>query len=343
VRLRPDQLDNQPAGPLASGYLVSGDEPLLVDEALGWLRARARAAGISDRDSVAVDKGFDWDAAFAGLANLSLFSSGTLLELRLTGSGPGTAGAAAIRDRVAAAGSGNVVAVVTPTLDRRARESAWVQAVAERGVWIDVIAPTVEALPRWLAARLKRASLAADDDAIALLAACVEGNLLAAQQEIDKLALLHAAGSRLGLAEVQAAAADGARFDVFQLADAALAGDAGRAIRVLGGLRDEGVAPPLILWSLVREILTLLHAAGRSGRGQSVADAVAAAGVWRSRADLVIGALRRQPPGGLTRLLGMARAADQVVKGARRGDPWLALHELTLSLAGAAPPVAELA
>jgi DNA polymerase-3 subunit delta len=342
VKLRSDQLDGRD-GPLANLYVIAGDEPLLVDEALQWLRERAVAAGITERDTQPVDKGFDWEAAFAGLAGMSLFSSGRLLELRLSGSGPGADGGAAIRDRVGKAPDGNVVVVVTPPPDRRARESAWVQAVVADGVWIDTVAPGLEALPRWLAARLKKAKLAADDEALALLAACVEGNLLAARQEIDKLALLHPPGTRLGPDDIRAAVADGARFDVFQLADAAVAGDPARAVRVLAGLREEGVATTLILWALVREVLLLLQAAGRAGRGTSLEQAVLAAGVWRSRVDAVVRALRRQPPGGLTRLLGMARAADQVVKGARRGDPWLALHELTLALAGAAPPVAELA
>jgi DNA polymerase-3 subunit delta len=341
VKLRVDQLTSRSGGNLANVYLVSGDEPLLVDEALTWLREAARAAGITERETLQVGKGFDWEAALAGLANLSLFSAGKLLELRLASAAPGEDGARAIQSALSGP-PGNVVAVVMPALDKRARESRWAAAIASDGIWIDAAPPPPEALPAWLAARLQRAGLTLEAPALELLAACVEGNLLAARQEIDKLALLHPPGSRLGLDEVQAAVADGARFDVFQLADAALAGEAPRALRILAGLREEGIAPTLILWSLVREILTLLNAAGRAGRGTTVADAVAAIGVWRSRASLVIGALRRQPAGGLTRLVAMARAADQVVKGARRGDPWLALHELTLQLAGAAPPVAEL-
>jgi DNA polymerase-3 subunit delta len=341
VKVRVDQLNSRTGGALANVYLVSGDEPLLVDEALEWLRDRCRAAGISERESLGVGKGFDWSAALAGLANLSLFSAGKLLELRLASAAPGEDGSRAMLAALAGP-PGNVVAVVMPALDKRARESRWATAIATDGVWIDATPPSAEALPGWLTARLQRAGLTVDAPGLDLLAACVEGNLLAARQEIDKLALLHAPGSRLALADVQAAVADGARFDVFQLADAALAGDAPRALRILAGLREEGIAAPLVLWSLVREILTLLNAAGRAGRGTSVADAVTAAGVWRSRAGLVTGALRRQPAGSLTRLVAMARAADQVVKGARRGDPWLALHELTLQLAGVSPPVAEL-
>lgn len=341
MKLRIDQLASRPGGKLANVCLVAGDEPLLVDEALAWLREAARAAGITERETLAVGKGFDWEAALAGLANLSLFSAGKLLELRLSSAAPGEEGARALLATLAGP-PGNVVVVVMPALDKRARESRWAAAIASDGIWIDAAPPPPEALQGWLAARLQRAGLTLDDPALELLAACVEGNLLAARQEIDKLALLHPPGSRLGLDAVQAAVADGARFDVFQLADAALAGDAPRALRVLAGLREEGIAPTLILWSLVREILTLLNAAGRAGRGTTVADAVTAAGVWRSRAGLVIGALRRQPAGALTRLVAMARAAEQVVKGARRGDPWLALHELTLQLAGATPPVAEL-
>jgi DNA polymerase-3 subunit delta len=341
VKLRVDQLHNRSGGTPANVYLIAGDEPLLQDEALAWVRATVRAAGITERESLAAAKGFDWDAAVAGLANLSLFSAGKLLELRLPGTAPGEDGARVIAAALAAP-AGNVLAVVTPALDKRARESRWVTAIAADGVWIDATPPPAEALPGWLSGRLKRAGLGIDAAGLELLVACVEGNLLAARQEIDKLALLHPAGTQLSFGDVQAAVADGARFDVFQLADAAVAGDVARSVRILAGLREEGIAPPLVLWSLVREILTLLNVAGRAGRGTALADAVTAAGVWRSRAGLVTGALRRQPAGALTRLVGMARRADQVVKGARRGDPWLALHELTLQLAGAESPVAEL-
>jgi DNA polymerase-3 subunit delta len=341
VKLRVDQLPGRSGGTPANVYLIAGDEPLLVDEALAWLREAVRGAGITERETLSVGKGFDWDAAVASLANLSLFSAGKLLELRLPGTAPGEDGARVITAALAAP-AGNVIAVVTPALDKRARESRWATAIAAGGVWLDATPPPTEALPGWLAARLKRAGLGVDTAGLELLVACVEGNLLAARQEIDKLALLHGPGTQLTLADVQAAVADGARFDVFQLADAALAGDVARSVRILAGLREEGIAPPLVLWSLVREILTLLNVAGRAGRGTVLADAMTAAGVWRSRSGLVTGALRRQPAGALTRLVGMARLADQVVKGARRGDPWLALHELTLQLAGATAPVAEL-
>lgn len=344
MKLAPERLLQQLRGagtqaPLLPVYLVSGDEPLLVNEVVDALRAAALASGCAERDSHVVERSFRWDEVGNALRSLSLFSSGKLIEIRLPGAAPGDEGSRALRELAARGADGNVVLVITPALVRKVAESAWVRALAEGGAWIETRAPDLAGLPAWITRRFAAAGLACDDEGIELLAARVEGNLLAAQQEIDKLALLHPPGTRLDAARIRAAVADGARFDVFQLADAALAGDAARAVRVLGGLREEGTAAALVLWSLLREVLFLAEAGARPG---DASQALRALGVWQSRVDLYVRALRHHR-GGLGRLLHMGTTCDRIVKGARPGDAWNALTELTLALAGRPPQGAELA
>ena len=324
-----------PAGAkLAAIYLVSGDEPLLVNEVVDALRAAAIASGCEERESHVVERSFSWDHVTASLRNLSLFSSGKLVEIRLPTVTPGNEGSEAMRELARREPDGNTVVIITPALTSKAASSAWASALATAGVWVETRPPQLAELPQWIARRFRAVGLTCDAEGLDLLAARVEGNLLAAQQEIDKLALLNPAGTALDADRIRAAVADGARFDVFQLGDAALAGDVERAVRVLAGLREEGTAAALVLWSLVRETLVLVDAGIRASRDGSAAKGVQGAGVWQSRSDLFIRALRLHKPGALRRLLRMAGRADQVVKGARPGEPWNALLELTLALAG---------
>ncbi|MBM4222010.1 MAG: DNA polymerase III subunit delta, partial [Gammaproteobacteria bacterium] len=329
-------------GSLSACYLFSGDEPLLVNEALDALRAAALRQGCDERESFTADRSFNWAALTGSLGMGSLFSAGKLVVIRLPTAAPGDEGSRALRELAARPADGNVVVVVTPALSRKIAESAWVGALQKGGVSVEFRGPSPSGLPRWIGQRLKSAGLRCEHEAAELLAARVEGNLLAAQQEIDKLGLLYPAGTELTVAQVQAAVADGARFDVSKLGDAALAGDTVRAVRILNGLRAEGVAAPLVLWALVREVLVLVDAGMRAGPDLPLERAVQATGAWKSRVDLYTRALRGRKPSSLRRLLAMAGTADKVVKGARRGEAWNALLELTLALTGKPLPAAEL-
>ena len=346
MQLRADRLGAHlsapPGGSLSACYLFSGDEQLLVNEALDALRTAAVRQGCDERESFTVERGFDWSTLVGSLSMRSLFSAGKLIVLRLPTAAPGDEGSRALRELAARPAEGNVVAVVTPKLTSAIAKSAWVTALKKDGVYVELRPPSSMELPRWIAGRLKAAKLGCDEDGAQLLAARIEGNLLAAQQEIDKLSLQYPGGAQLSLAQIQAAVADGARYDVFQLGDAALAGDISRAIRILNGLREEGVAAPLVLWALVREVLVLVDAGMRAGRDLSLEQAVQAAGVWSSRVGTYVQALRGRKPSSLRRLLSMAREADQIVKGARKGEAWNALTELTLALAGKPMQAAEL-
>ncbi len=334
MKLNPQQLDAHVSKALAPIYLVSGDEPLLVDEALATLRTAAFEQGYTERDRHVVERSFDWSEFAAGLQNLSLFAERRIIELRLPTGKPGDKGS---RFLVEAAGKpvpDTMIMVITPALDSRAAKSKWATSLTKGGVWLALRAPGAADLPAWITGRLAAAGLTADRDALQLLVAQVEGNLLAAKQEIDKLTLL-AADGRVTLETVRTSVADGARFDVFQLSDAALAGNSARAARILYSLEKEGVAAPLVLWSLVRESLVVADVIVRAAGGQSAGKAMADAGVWRTRQNIVRRATQGRDAGYARGLVRSASRADRIVKGSLRGQPWNALLELTLTLAGA--------
>lgn len=333
MKLNPQQLESHVSRGLAPVYLLSGDEPLLIDEVLARLRAAAVEQGYTERERHIAERYFDWSELAAGLQNMSLFAERRLIELRLPTGKPGDKGS---RFLVAAADKptpDTVIIVITPALDSRAVKSKWATSLARAGAWLPLRAPSAGELPAWITGRLAAAGLQADQDALHLIVAQVEGNLLAAKQEIDKLALL-ATDGRVTIDTVRTSVADGARFDVFQLSDAALAGDGARAARILYSLEKEGVAAPLVLWSLVREITTVTDVILRASGGQSAGQACAEAGVWRTRQPLIRRAVRGRDARFARGLITSASRADRIVKGSLKGQPWNALLELTMTLAG---------
>lgn len=313
MKLSLENLSAHLQGRLAPVYLVSGDETLLVGEACDAIRACARAAGFASREVHFIERAADWSAIEGSIGTMSLFGDRRLLEVRMTSAKPGKDGAAVLAS-LARAGADTLVLVVAPRLDRDVQASAWVKALAEAGAWLPVWDVDAARLPDWLAQRCRRVGLAASDEALALLAARVEGNLLAGQQEIDKLRLL-VDGDRLDAAQVLAAVADSSRYDVFRLSEAVLAGDAPRALRVVEGLRGEGVEPTLVLWALNRE-LRQLWTLRQGGPGER--------GGWRppAQAAALERARRRLPRFPFARLAARALRADRMIKGRLQGEPW---------------------
>lgn len=342
VKLSADRLQARLEDGLDPLYVLSGDEPLLVDECLLSIREAARRAGCEEREAHVAGRGFDWDAFAAGLRNISLFSSRRLVELRLPGGKPGDAGARCFRQLAAEPIADTTCVIVLPSLNRAAWRSKWASALADAAVCVELWPPKRAQLPGWLRARLVLHGLRARPDAMDLLASLVEGNLLAAKQEIDKLVLM-AEGAEVTPAMVREAVADGARFDVFQLSDAALAGEAGRAARILDGLRREGEAEALVLWALVRDILTLAAVVSEVDRGASLQQALRDAGVWRNRMDAFAAAARGRCNADVERLLHSAARSDEIIKGVRSGNAWTALHELTMVFCGSGSALAETA
>jgi DNA polymerase-3 subunit delta len=252
LRLNADQLPAALGRALLPIYLISGDEPLIVGEAADAVRAAARSGGCADRVIFSVERGFDWEELRRETHALSLFSERRLFELRMP-SGKPDKGAALLTEIAARPPPDVVCLVVTDKLDRKTSDAPWVQAIERHGVWVPVWPVNRAALPGWLDGRARALGLTLEPGAAQLIVDRVEGNLLAAKQELDMLALL-ADGEPIGTKLVMQAVGDSARYDVFQLAEAAAAGDAQRSLKVLVGLRSAGVEPTLILWALVREL-----------------------------------------------------------------------------------------
>ena len=232
-------------------YVVHGDEPLLALEAGDAIRAAARAAGATEREVFVVEAGFRWDAFLAANVNRGLFGERKLVDLRIPSGKPGVEGGKALEAYAANPSPDNVTLVTLPRLDRATQSSAWFEALAGAGVTVAVYPVERDALPAWIAARMKRIASARRAETLAFLADHCEGNLLAARQEIEKLALLLPEGE-LAQDAVEAAIANVARYDVFQLSESWLAGDATRALRILGALQAEGDAPIAAIWQLGR-------------------------------------------------------------------------------------------
>jgi DNA polymerase-3 subunit delta len=328
LRLISDQLKQALGRGLAGIYLVSGDEPLLVGEAADAIRAAARAAGYADRTVFFIDRSFDWDVVKQATQSLSLFAERRLFELRMPSAKPDK-GAAALIDIATRPPADVLCLVITDNLDRKASDTPWVRAVEQHGVWVPIRPVETAALPGWLRARANGLHLDMEPEAAQLIVDRVEGNLLAAKQELEKLALL-ADGNRISAELVLRSVGDSARYDVFQLGAAATAGDAQRALRILLGLKNEGVEPTLILWALIRELRGLWQARERSrlrstGRGSG----------WNLAATPSSAALARISKIPLARLLRQAHHTDRVIKGLAGGDAWTAVTGLAAGMAGA--------
>lgn len=314
-------------------YLVCGDEPLLVNEAVDAIRARARASGYTERDLHVVERGFDWQALLAGSRSLSLFSERRIIEIRMANPAPGEQGANALVALASEASADNLVILVTGKLDARTQSSRWVSAVDKHGVIVQVWPVELSRLPAWIRERLARHGLQADAAAAGLLAERVEGNLLAAHQEVEKLALLVPSGA-LDAQTVLEAVADSARYDVLQLGEAAMRGQAARALRILEGLRAEGVEAPIVLWAINKDLQWIARARHLMRKGQSAEAAMNAIYVWRPRQAAMKQALSRLRPTTVRQLLLDAECVDRAIKGVLRTDVWPIFEQLVARLAG---------
>jgi DNA polymerase III subunit delta len=334
LRLNAEQLPAALARSKSGIYLVSGDEPLLVGEAADLIRAAAKAAGYADRTVFFIDRSFSWDDFRQATQSLSLFADRRLFELRIP-SGKPDKGAQQIIDLALQPPPDVLCLIITGKLDKKGSEAPWVRAVEGHGVWVPTWPVQSDALPAWLRKRAQQLGVQIEAAAAQLIVDRVEGNLLAAKQELEKLSLL-ADGQPINADLVLRSVGDSARYDVFQLGEAAAEGDAQRALRVLSGLKSEGVEPALILWALVRELRGLWQARERTRLRSTLRGSG-----WNLAATPSTRALSRLKDLPLARLLALASHADKVIKGLARGDAWSALTALTGALAGALQADAE--
>jgi len=331
LKINVNQLSTHLQKSLAPCYLVTGDEHLLVDEALDAIRAAAREQGFTSRDLHVATTGFDWMQLRDSGANLSLFAEKRIIELRVPTGKPGRAGSQAIADFVDVTDSDLLFIVVAPKLDRNSQSAKWVKALEAKGVSIPVWPIGLRELPGWIAERMRRTGLEPDRDAVTLITDRVEGNLLAAGQEIEKLRLILGEG-KVTAHDVSDAVANSSRYDVFKLVDAALGGDAKRALRILSGLRAEGIEPVIVVWALTRELRTLASLTDTVAQGADLANGMRKNRIWQNRQALVRNCIGRHKHGDFHQLLKSASRADQAAKGQTSSDPWQISTDIVLGI-----------
>jgi DNA polymerase-3 subunit delta len=341
--LRPDQLDAHLARGAQPLYAVHGDETLLVQEAADAIRAAARAEGCSEREIFNVGGAhFDWSSVLGAAQEMGLFSSAKLIEIRIPSGKPGKDGSEALQrycERVRDGGMRGVVTLVTlPRLDAQQSKSGWFSALDAAGVQLRIDPVERPALPAWIAQRLGRQGQRVRDGeegqrTLSFFADCVEGNLLAAHQEIQKLALLHPPGE-LSAEDVEGAVLNVARYDVRQLCEAVLAGQVARALRMLDGLRAEGESAVAVHWQLADDLRALKRVRDAIAQGRPLPLALSEARVWGARQRAIERAVPLLPDRGLVRLVAAASLCDGIAKGLRQADwpldPWSALRRLML-------------
>lgn len=318
---------------LAPLYLIHGEEALLALEAADAIRAAARRAGYLEREVLTVEAGFDWSQLTDAMSSVSLFASLKVLEVRIPTGKPGSEGGEALQRLAARPPDDTVTLVILPKLERTQLQAKWFVALQKAAVEIEARAVGRAELPAWIARRMKAQGQTLGDDALAFFTDRVEGNLLAARQEVDKLALLYPQ-RELSLAEVRDAVANVARFDVFHLSSAWLSGDGARVARMLDGLQAEGEAPVLVLWALAEDVRMLLKLRQGVKDGRNVREMQRELKLWGERQKLAEPALRRIGPRKLMDAIGRCAEVDRQIKGAEAGDAWQSLRALAQLLAG---------
>ncbi|MEO6353379.1 MAG: DNA polymerase III subunit delta [Burkholderiaceae bacterium] len=343
MQLRPEWLDAHLAKPLAPLYVIASDEHLLALEAADKIRKAARAQGFSEREVLTVERSFKWGELLAASQSQSLFGDKKLIELRIPTGKPGKDGGQALQQYAAAVGgqsgsiAGDSITIITlPKLDWATQKAAWVNALQQAAIYLDI--PLVERaqLPGWIGIRLAAQQQSTERHSVDFIAERVEGNLLAAHQEILKLGLLHPPG-KLSFEQIQDAVLNVARYDVFKLNEAMLSGDTVRLVRMVEGLKGEGEALPLVLWAVSEEIRTLLKLQAGIDSGRTLGQLLKEYRIWGPREKLMQPALRRLSLKTLEAALQEAAQVDKMIKGLRApafcGDAWDALLQLGLKVA----------
>ncbi len=342
MQLQPTHLAAHLNKGLNSLYTLHGDEPLLIQEALDAIRGAARAQGFTERTSHTVSGAhFDWSEVLAAGGSMSLFADKQILELRIPSGKPGKEGSAALQQLTeqARGNDSTLTLVILPRLDRTTKAAAWFMAL-ESGITLEVAPVERTALPQWIAQRLaaqgQRVAAGVEGQrSLQFFADRVEGNLLAAHQEIQKLALLHPAGE-LSFEQIEGAVLHVARYDVFKLSEAVLAGQHARVQRMLDGLQAEGEAAVLVHYTLAEDIRALKRVKDAIHRGSPMPMALREQRVWGNKERLFERVLPRLTDSALAGLLQAAHQVDGIVKGLKVPDwptePWLALQKLAFEL-----------
>ena len=332
MRLKPDQIAAALKKGLAPVYFISGDEPLQLGEMADAVRATARAAGYDTREVLVADAGFSWHQLTESAGSLSIFADKKIIDLRLPTGTPGTEGAKALVAYCERVPEDILLLITAAKTASASLKSRWFQALDKAGCIVQVWPLDGQDLLRWLQQRMERRGLKAETAGIKILASRIEGNLLAAAQEIEKLYVLYGTGD-ISQQQIFDVVADSSRFDVFKLMDSVLSGRVGRILKILSGLQAEGVAAPVVLWALTRDARVLIKIKQALSAGQNRALVFKNNQIWAQRQQLVGDALNRLGEPDLCNILVLSAKADRQIKGRQQGDPWETLLAVCLMFA----------
>jgi DNA polymerase III subunit delta len=333
LQIRPQQLSNALQKTVAPVYFISGDEPQQLGEMADLIRRSAKAREFTAREIFFVDKSFDWKQLNSSAGNFSIFADKKIIDLRLPTGTPGIDGAKALTAYCQRLPEDTLLLITAGKINKEAQKSAWFQALDKVGCVIQVWPLVGQDLLRWMQDRMQQRGIMAEPGTVKILADRVEGNLLAAAQEIEKLYVLYGAG-KLSPQQIIEVVADNSRYDVFTLVESALSAKADKVLKILSSLKAEGIASVLVLWAITREtrILVSYKAAQSQGEKELI---LKKNGVWGERKQLIDSTSKRLTHSELNNVLALGAKADRQIKGQQQGDPWETLLEACLGLGSA--------
>ena len=318
---------------LSSIYIISGDELLLVQEAADAIRAAAKLNGYIERKLFHADSKFDWNDILIEADSRSLFSNKKFLEIRIITGKPGDKGSKALQAYLKKVDPENLTLIITPKLDRASTRSKWFTALEAQGIFIQIWPIGAHQLPQWLNQRLNQSDIKVSGEALSILAENIEGNLLAAIQEIEKLKLLAPKEEVTGEA-MSLMVTDSARFNVFSLVDRIMEGEAQKACRILHGLRSDGTEAAFVLWAITRHLRIIFKGSEAVASSENIDSALLKLGVWENKKTLVKKTINRTSSVRLQQMLKLSGGIDRSLKGVGLGSSWDELTTLTLLLCG---------
>jgi DNA polymerase-3 subunit delta len=332
MRIKPEQLTATLQKGLLPIYFISGEEPLQLGELADAIRKAAKQAGFENREILSVETGFEWSQLVFAADSMSIFADKKIIDLRLPSGTPGTEGGKALSNYCDRLPDDTLLLITAGKVAGSSLKSKWLEALDKKGLIIQVWPLEGQDLLGFLEQRLHQRGLSADREGLRILASRIEGNLLAAAQEIEKLYVLYGTG-KLSSQQIFDVVADSSRYDVFKLMDCVLAANVSRILKVLSGLRSEGIAPPIVLWALTRDARLLIKIKLALSQGQNKELVFKNNQIWDKRKPLVSNALNRLSDHDLNEVLVLSAKADRQIKGQERGDVWEILLTICLKFA----------
>jgi DNA polymerase-3 subunit delta len=332
MRIKPDQLSATLQKGLLPIYFISGDEPLQLGELADAIRKAAKQAGFENREILSAETGFEWRQLAFAADSMSIFADKKIIDLRIPSGTPGAEGAKALSNYCDRLPEDTLLLITAGKVAGSSLKSKWLEALDKKGVVIQVWPLEGQDLLRWLEQRMHQRGLSTDTEGLRILASRIEGNLLAAAQEIEKLYVLYGTG-KLSSQQIFDVVADSSRYDVFKLMDCVLAANVSRILKVLSGLRSEGIAPPIVLWALTRDARLLIKIKLALSQGQNKDLVFKNNQIWDKRKQLVSNALNRLSDHDLNEVLVLSAKGDRQIKGQEEGDVWEILLAICLKFA----------